>query len=134
MRDPVTLTPELLAMLERHEPDKAKQAKLLTKHLSGQRTLPSTEEELQQHLERKAKREDDKLLAAAEAKAARQEKIKQAEASRHAQNATVIANFAQRAKDAAFAAGASAEDAEATRKAAAAEAETTIANIIAMHE
>jgi hypothetical protein len=30
MRDPVILTPEILAMLERHEPDKAKQAKLLT--------------------------------------------------------------------------------------------------------
>ena len=82
MRDPTTLTPEILSMLERHEPDKAKQAKLLTKHLSGQRTLPSTEEELQQHLERKAKRETDKLLAAAEAEATRQEKIKQAEATR----------------------------------------------------
>lgn len=30
MRDPISLTPEILAMLDRHEPDKAKQAKLLT--------------------------------------------------------------------------------------------------------
>jgi hypothetical protein len=65
-------------MLERHEPDKAKQAKLLTKHLSSQRTLPSTEEELQHHLERKAEREGDMLLAAAEAEATMQDKIKQA--------------------------------------------------------
>ena len=47
MRDQVTLTPEIVAMLERHEPDKAKQAKIFTEHLLGQRTtLPSTEEEL----------------------------------------------------------------------------------------
>ena len=34
MRDPISLTPEILAMLDRHEPDKAKQAKLLIEHLS----------------------------------------------------------------------------------------------------
>ena len=65
MRDPISLTPEILAMLERHEPDKAKQVKLLTEHLSGQRVLTSTEEELQLHLERKAKREAERQLAAA---------------------------------------------------------------------
>ena len=134
MRDPVALTPEILAMLERHEPEKAKHAKLLTEHLLGQMTLPSTEEEFQQHLERTIKREADRLLAKAETEAARQEKIKQAEATRHAQNGTIIANFAKRAKDAAIAAGASAEDAKAARKAAAAEAETAFANTIAMQE
>jgi len=46
MRYPVTLTPEILAMLDRYEPDKATQVKLLTGHLASQRTLPSTEEEL----------------------------------------------------------------------------------------
>jgi hypothetical protein len=30
MRDPMTLTPEILAILHMHEPDKAKQANLLT--------------------------------------------------------------------------------------------------------
>ena len=64
MRDPVILTPEILAMLDRHEPDKSKQAKLLTEHLSRQRTLPSTEEELQHHPKRKAKREQDIQLVA----------------------------------------------------------------------
>jgi len=63
MRDPAILTPEILAMMERHEPDTSKHAKLLAEHLVGQRILPSTEEELQQHLERKAKRELDKQLA-----------------------------------------------------------------------
>jgi hypothetical protein len=42
----VTLTPEILAMLERHDPDKAKQAKLLAKHVTTEKTLPSKEEEL----------------------------------------------------------------------------------------
>ena len=73
MRDPISLTPKIQAMLDRHEPDKSKQAKLLTEHLAGQRVLPSTEEELQQHLERKAKREADHLLVAAEAEHYRQE-------------------------------------------------------------
>ena len=69
MREPISLTPEILVMLNRHEPDKAKHAKLLTEHLSGQRVLPSTEEELQLHIERKAKKEAERQLAAAEAEA-----------------------------------------------------------------
>ena len=67
MTDPISLIPKILAMLDMHELDKTKQAKLLTKHLAGQRILPSTEEELQQHLERKAKREAYRMLAASEA-------------------------------------------------------------------
>ena len=61
-------------MLERHdEPDKGKQAQLLTEHLAGQRVLPSTKEELQQHLERRAKRETNRILAAEEAAAHKKE-------------------------------------------------------------
>jgi hypothetical protein len=100
MRDPVTLAPGILAMHDRHEPDKTKQARLLTEHLARQGTLPSTEEELEQHLERKAKRKADKLLAA-KAKlleTAGKERIKQEEAARQAQNATLIATFSKRAK------------------------------------
>ena len=67
MRDPINIPPEILAMLDRHEPVKSKKAKLLKEHLAGERVLPSTEEELQQHLERKAKREADRLLTAAKA-------------------------------------------------------------------
>ena len=63
MRDPISRTPKIMAMLDMHEPDKTKQAKLLTEHLAGQRVLPSAEEELSHHLERKAKREANRLLA-----------------------------------------------------------------------
>ena len=104
MRDLISLTPEILVMLDRHEPDKTKHAKLLTKHLSGQRVLPSTKEELQLHLERKAKREAERHLAAAEAKAHRVAQAKHAKASQQAKTARVIATFAKRAKEAALAA------------------------------
>jgi hypothetical protein len=56
-------------MLDRQKLDKAKQAKLLTELLTRQRTLPSTEEELQQHLERKTKRDVNRLLGEAEKEA-----------------------------------------------------------------
>ena len=41
----------------RLEPDKGKQARLLTEHLTGQRTLPYPEQELQKPLEKKAEKE-----------------------------------------------------------------------------
>ena len=66
---------------------------------------------LRQHLERKVKREADKLLAEAEAELARQERIIQEEAARQVQHATVTTTFAKRAKDAAIVASASAEEA-----------------------
>jgi len=106
MQDPATLTPEILAMLDIHEPDKFKQTKLLTEHMTGQRVLPSTEEELQQHLEHTAKRRHERQLAAAEAEANKQEQERQAEAARHAQNTGVVATFAKRARDAAITTGA----------------------------
>jgi hypothetical protein len=53
-RDPIPLTPEILQLLDRLEPDKGKHARLLTEHLTGQRTLPSTEQDLQKLLDRKA--------------------------------------------------------------------------------
>ncbi len=106
MRDPVTLTPEISAMLDRHEQDKAKKAKLLTEHLTRQRMLPSTEEEPHHHLERKAKIEADKLLAATEAERAKQDRTRQAKEVRHGQNTSVIATFAKRAKEATITSGA----------------------------
>ena len=42
-REPTPLTPEVLQLMDRLEPDKGKQARLLTEHLTCQRTLPSTE-------------------------------------------------------------------------------------------
>jgi sugar/nucleoside kinase (ribokinase family) len=69
LRDPVSLSLEIRAMIDRHEPDKDKQAKILTQHLARHRTMSSTEEELQQHLERKAKRETERQLATSKAEA-----------------------------------------------------------------
>ena len=42
-RDLIPLTPEISHLLDRMEPDKRKQPRLLTYHLTGQRSLPSTE-------------------------------------------------------------------------------------------
>ena len=120
--------------MDMHAPDKTKQEKLLTEHLARQRTLPSTEEELQQHLERNAKREADRLLAAAEAETTKRERARQTKAARQARNANVIAKFAKQAKDAAIAARAATKEAETTRKAAAVGVETTFADSIAMQE
>ena len=100
LRDPISLTPKILAMLDMHEPDKGKHAQILTEHLAGRRILRSTEEELQQHLERKARREAKHLLAAKEADAIRQEQAREAEANRHAHNTGVVDTFAKRAREA----------------------------------
>ena len=56
-REPVLRTPEILLLLDKIEPNKGRQAKLLTDHLTGHRVLPSFEEELLQQMELKAKRE-----------------------------------------------------------------------------
>jgi hypothetical protein len=127
MREPIQLTSEILAMMDRYEPDKSKQAKLLTEHLAGQRVLPSTEEELQQHLQRKAKRESDHLLAAAEAEAIRQEQIRQAETAQKTMNVAIVQTFAKRAKEAALTAEATPEAAEAEATMAATDAELAFA-------
>jgi len=116
MRDPMTIPPEILAMLDKHEPDKTKQIMLLTEHLARQRTPSSSEEEMRQHLERKAKCE----LASTKAEAPRQEQARQAAASKKAQNIGVIATFTKRAKEAVIVAGATLEIAEAAATAAAA--------------
>jgi len=65
-REHIPLTPEILLLLDRIEPDKRKQARLLTEHLIGQKTLPCTEEELLLLLERKAGREIKRQHAARE--------------------------------------------------------------------
>ena len=66
-REPIPLTPEILHFLDRLEPDKGKQARMLTKHLTGQRQLPATEQELRLQLEKRALKDHRKQQAAAEA-------------------------------------------------------------------
>jgi flagellar hook-basal body complex protein FliE len=112
-RDPIPLTPEILLLLDRLEPDKGKQARLLTEHLTGQRTLPSTEQELQSLLERKANKEIKRQQAAAEAAANRA-----AEEQVEAHEAAMAAHLAQQAMAEALAAGATQDEAIAAGRAA----------------
>ena len=86
--------------------------KLLIEHLARQRVLPSTEEKLQHHLERKAKREADHLLAATEAEAHRQQQLRQTEMAHEAMDAAIVQTFSKRAREAALAARATLEAAE----------------------
>ena len=134
MREPVIITPEIMAMLVRHEPDKTKHAKLLTDNLARQRIMSSTYEELQQHRERKAKRELDIPIASTEAEALIQDQARLAAAAQHVQNIGVITTFAKRARESAISAGATPKIAKATTIAIAEEVETAIANAMAMQE
>ena len=63
-RDPIPLTPEILHLMDRLEPDKGKQARMLTKHLTGQRQLPVTEQKLHAQLDKRALKELKKQQAA----------------------------------------------------------------------
>jgi len=92
-RDPIPLTPEILHLLDRLEPDKGKQARLLTEHLTRQRQLPSMEHELQQQLEKRAQREIRKQMDAAEV-AANKAATQQAEVEKAALEAAMAMHLA----------------------------------------
>ena len=64
---PHSLTPEILIFVDRLEQDKGKQAMMLTEHLTGQRQLPTTEQELHTQLEKRALKDLRKQHVAAEA-------------------------------------------------------------------
>ena len=93
-------------LLDRLEPNKGKQARLLTKHLTGQRTLPITEQELQRLLERKAETEIKRQQAATEAAANRVAKEQM-----EAHEAAMTAHLAHQAMEAALAARATHDEA-----------------------
>ena len=100
-KEPIPLTPKILLLLDRFEPDKGKQARLLTEHLTKQRTLPCTEQELQKLLERKAKKKIKRQQAATKFATNRA-----AEEQSEAHEATMATHLAQQAMAAALAAGA----------------------------
>ena len=85
----------MLAMIDKHEPGKGKHTELFTTHIAAHIDLPSTEEELQHYVERKARREAERILSQEEAATHRQEHVRQTEARRHALNVRVIATFAK---------------------------------------
>jgi len=105
-RDPTPLTPEILLLLDRLEPDKGKQARLLTERLTGQRTLPSKEHELHKLLERKAEKEIKRQHATSEAAASRATK-----GQMEAHEAAMAVHLAQQAMEAALVAGATQDEA-----------------------
>jgi hypothetical protein len=115
-RDPIPFTPEILLLLDRLEPDKAKQVRLLTEHLTRQRTLACTERELQTQLERKAELEIKRRHAATEAApnmaSTKQMKAHEAAMAAHlAQQAIKNALAARATTEEAIAAGLAASDA-----------------------
>jgi len=112
-RDPIPLNPEILHLLDRLEPDKGKQAKLLTEHLTGQRNLPSTEAELQTQLERRAAREFKRQQVATEADAKAT-----TDQDRADHQAALAAHMGQQAMETTLAAGATNEEAIAAGMAA----------------
>jgi hypothetical protein len=112
-RDPIPLTPEILHLLDRLEPDKGKQARLLTEHMAGQRTLPSTEAELQTHLERRAAMDIKRQQVAAEAAAKAA-----ADQDKAGHEAALAAHVGQQAIATTLATGATSEDAIVARMAA----------------
>ena len=115
-KDPIPLTPEIFSLLDRLEPDKGNQARLLTEHLTGLRTLPCTEQELQTQLERKAELEIKRRHAATEAApnmaSTKQMKAHEAAMAAHlAQQAIKNALAARATTEEAIAAGLAASDA-----------------------
>ena len=107
--------------MDRLEPDKGKQARLLTDHMTGEWQLPSTEQELHQHLENQAQKEYKKQIAATEA-AKNWAATQQAEAEMAALEAAMATHLAQTTRAAALAARATTEQADAEAAKAAAEA------------
>ena len=85
-------------------------------------------------MEREAKREINRILAAEEAATRRQEQVRQAEAHRQAMNAGVVATLAKRARESTIAAGATQEATEAVASATAVDAEMTFADAEGMQE
>ena len=104
VRDPVPLTPEILHFLDRLEPDKGKQAKMLTEHLTGQHQLPATEQELHTQLEKQVLKDLKKQQAAAKAAANRAAERAEMETTLHIY--AILQQIADIARSAALAVGA----------------------------
>jgi len=133
-REPISLTLEILLLLDILEPDKGRHAKLLTEHLIGQGVLPSIEEELLQHLEHKAKREVERHQAAEEKAKYRASAHQHASFAQEVIHTDIVATFGRRVREAALAAGAMVEQAMEAEKKATVEVEASMANASAMRE
>ena len=108
-RDPIPLTLEILHLLDRLEPDKGKHAKMLTEHLTGQRLLPATEQELQAQLEKRAHKELRNQQAAGKTSAHRAAEMAEMEKAIHTD--AMLQQIADTSRNAALAARATKEEA-----------------------
>jgi hypothetical protein len=106
------LSPEMIRLLDRFEPEKGKHTRLLTENLTGQRLLPSTEQELQHHLEKRAQRDIKKQQATTEV-VANTHTQEHAKGEQAAHEAAMVAHLAKRAKEHILAIGATEAEAEA---------------------
>jgi hypothetical protein len=110
--DPIPLTPKILHLLDRLQPYKGKHAKMLTAHLTRQRLLPATEQELQAQLEKRTHKEIRKQQAAANTTANRAAEIAEMEKTLHTD--AMLQQITDKSRNAALAAGAIEEEAHAT--------------------
>jgi hypothetical protein len=133
-REPIPLTTQILLVLDRLEPDKERQGKLLTEHLTGHGILPSTEEELAQILEQRAKKEAEQHMAADEAAKQRTTTDQLDADPPEVVHACIVATFGRKAKEAALAAGATMDQVLEAKERAAAKAEATLSAASAMRE
>ena len=120
--------------MDRLEPDKGRQAKLLTEHLARQKVFAQQRKNCYSSWKRNQKREVEGHQAA-------EEKAKHIAAfEQHAANAheviqsDIVATFGCKAKEAALVAGATMEQAMEDEERAAAEAEVSMADASAMRE
>jgi len=86
---------------------------MLTEHLTGQRQLPATEQELHTQLEKRALKDIKKQQAAAEAAANRAAEKAEMEEALHTD--ALLQHIAETARSAALAVGATEEEANAAR-------------------
>ena len=133
-REPIPLTTQILLLLDRLGPDKGRQGKFLTEHLTGHRVLPSTEEELAQILEQRAKKEAERQLATEEAAKQRTSAIHLGTDPLEVVQARIVAAFGDIAWEAALASGATMDQALEAKEKAAEEAKATLSAASTMRE
>ena len=120
--------------MERLEPDKGRQAKLLTEHLTRHRALPSTDEELARILEQRAKEEAARRLATQEAAKLRTTTEPSVADPPEVVQACIVATFGRKATEATLAAGATMDHALEAEEKATTEADASLLAAYAIRE
>jgi hypothetical protein len=111
-RDPIPLTPEILHLIDRLEPDKGKHDRMLTNHLTRPRLLLATEHKLHAQLEKRAQKDLRKQQVVAEATANRAAEL--ADMGKALHTDVMLQQITDTTRSEALAAGAIEEEAHAT--------------------